>query len=115
MELSNPFLYHKTTIRDFYTNILTLGSKEGFEDMILCDADGNISETCFRNIFYKIKDNWYTPTLTKGGLPGTLRQKLLDKRWLREKNININELAHCDMILVGNSLRGLERVNLIEL
>jgi len=115
LELSNPFLYHKTTIRDFYTNILTLGSKEGFEDMILCDADGNISETCFRNIFYKIKDNWYTPTLTKGGLPGTLRQKLLDKRWLREKNININELAHCDMILVGNSLRGLERVNLIEL
>jgi para-aminobenzoate synthetase/4-amino-4-deoxychorismate lyase len=106
------FLYHKTTIRDFYTAELNEASKEGCDDTILSDVDGNISETCLRNIFYKQNGRWFTPILLKGGLPGTLRQKLLEKKWISEKDITAIDLQSAEEVLVGNSLRGLERVNI---
>ncbi len=112
---SDLFLYHKTTIRDLYTQELNLASKLGCEDVILIDTDNNVSETCLRNLFFKIKGHWYTPSLNKGGLPGTLRQKLLDKKWVSILDINLETLFHAEQILVGNSLRGLERVKIMEL
>ncbi len=106
------FLYHKTTSRDFYTSELELASKEGSEDVILIDELGNVSETCLRNIFYRIGGKWFTPSLQKGGLPGTLRQKLIDKKWVAIQDLKKNELRNAEQILTGNSLRGLERVSL---
>lgn len=106
------FLYHKTTIRDYYTSELEVASKEGSEDVILLDELGNISETCLRNIFYRNDGKWFTPSLQKGGLPGTLRQKLIEKKWVTIQDLNANELINAEQILVGNSLRGLERVSL---
>jgi para-aminobenzoate synthetase/4-amino-4-deoxychorismate lyase len=115
LDSEEKFLYHKTTIRHFYIKELELGSKEGSEDVILLDENGNISETCLRNLFFKQDGQWFTPSLNKGGLAGTLRQKLLDKKWIKIQDINPTELSKVDQVLVGNSLRGLERVNIHEL
>jgi para-aminobenzoate synthetase/4-amino-4-deoxychorismate lyase len=48
---------------------------------------------------------WLTPPLSSGLLPGTLRQKLLDDRRIREQVLFVDDLAGAQIYLI-NSLRG---------
>ncbi len=114
IDKNDVFLYHKTTVRDFYNDVLKYASANGADDIILLDQNGNVCETALRNIFFKREGIWYTPTLSCGGLPGTLRKRLLQKGWIKELDLPFDDLLQSEEILVGNSLRGLERVNLQE-
>ncbi|MCW7497813.1 chorismate-binding protein [Leptospira levettii] len=109
----NVFLYHKTTNRSVY-NQLTEECKElGIDDCILFDKDGKVLETTIRNLFYKEKGKWYTPSLDTGGLPGVFRERLLQKNWVKVKPTTKDDLLKAEAILVGNSVRGFERVTLV--
>ncbi|BDA79484.1 aminodeoxychorismate synthase, component I [Leptospira kobayashii] len=109
---SDPFFYHKTTIRDFYSESLKEAQEFGCEDAILLAEDGTVSETCVRNLFFRKENQWFTPTLRSGGLAGTLREKLISKGWVKETDCFPNDLINSDYVLAGNSLRGLERVKI---
>ncbi|GBF41628.1 para-aminobenzoate synthase [Leptospira ellinghausenii] len=107
------FLYHKTTNRSVY-NQLTEDCKElGIDDCILFDKDGRVLETTIRNLFFKEKGEWYTPSLDTGGLPGVFRERLLQKNWVKVKPTTKDDLLKAEAILVGNSVRGFERVTLV--
>ncbi|MDF3821903.1 bifunctional anthranilate synthase component I family protein/class IV aminotransferase [Leptospira sp. 96542] len=109
---NNVFFYHKTTNRRFYENELFLAQQLGCEDSILFDEEGNVCETNIRNIFYQIDGKWYTPALENGGLKGVFRNYLVKKGWVKEMDIKLPELLLSQKILVGNSLRGLEKVTI---
>ncbi|TGN17664.1 bifunctional chorismate-binding protein/class IV aminotransferase [Leptospira idonii] len=108
------FLYHKTTVRNFYQEELEKAQEEGCEDSILIQENGDVSETCIRNLFYQKEGIWFTPDLHSGGLPGTFREYLIQKSWVKERKTAPKDILEADLVLVGNSLRGLERVSLRE-
>ncbi|WP_322113697.1 bifunctional anthranilate synthase component I family protein/class IV aminotransferase [Leptospira limi] len=107
------FLYHKTTNRSVYNQLTEDCKGLGIDDCILFDKDGRVLETTIRNLFYKEKGKWYTPSLDTGGLPGVFRERLLQKNWVKVKPTSKDDLLNAEAILVGNSVRGFERVTLI--
>ncbi|MCW7506282.1 bifunctional anthranilate synthase component I family protein/class IV aminotransferase [Leptospira levettii] len=107
------FLYHKTTNRDVYNHLTDVCKELGFDDCILFDKDGRVLETTIRNLFYREKGKWFTPSLETGGLPGVFREWLLKKSWVKVKPTTRDDLLRAEAILVGNSVRGFERVTLV--
>lgn len=113
IDSDNVFLYHKTTNRSVYNHLTETCKELGMDDCILFDASDRVLETTIRNLFFKQKGNWYTPNLETGGLPGVFREWLLRKGWVKEKITTKDDLLTAEAILVGNSVRGFERVTLV--
>ena len=108
VDKNDPFLYHKTTRRRTYTE--ALASRPGFEDVILCNARGEVTESTRANVVVEIDGKRCTPPVRCGLLPGTLRQHLLDTHALIERVITLDELLHSPHVWLANSLRGLTPV-----
>lgn len=104
------FLYHKTTQRAFYDQELERARKEGFFEVVFLNIYGELTEGAISNIFIVKNNQMYTPPLNCGLLPGTLREYLLKEGRAKEKVIHLDELGKADNIYIGNSLRGLLRV-----
>ncbi|MCB9481555.1 MAG: chorismate-binding protein [Desulfobacteraceae bacterium] len=100
----NRFLYHKTTNRKIYENILSKYKK--FDDVILVNEKNEITESCYANVVIQKNGCLYTPHYSCGLLPGTMRQYLLDEKKIQEKIILKNELKDCEKIFLINSVRG---------
>ncbi len=54
------------------------GQKQGLDDMILLDANGNVSECTSSNIFWEKQSVLYTPSLQSACIDGVLRKQLLN-------------------------------------
>jgi para-aminobenzoate synthetase / 4-amino-4-deoxychorismate lyase len=110
MQSSNLLLAHKVNKRTLYDlawkNAVALG---GFDAVFLNEA-GFVTEGGRSSIFIQPKgsNQWLTPPLSAGVLPGVMRQSLLDDpQWnAREAMFTAADLADADRILVCNALRG---------
>ncbi|MBM9592057.1 bifunctional anthranilate synthase component I family protein/class IV aminotransferase [Leptospira sp. 201903075] len=107
------FLYHKTTNRTYYNEQLEECKTRGIDDCILFDANEQILETNIRNLFLRKGKVWMTPSLETGGLPGVFREALIKKGWVKETVLFKTDLETAEEILLGNSLRGFERVEFL--
>ncbi|MGD8326869.1 MAG: aminotransferase class IV family protein, partial [Sphingomonadales bacterium] len=107
---ADPFLYHKTTKRDVYTQAAS--DKDAFEHL-LSNERGEITEGCFTNLFVQKHGQLYTPKLECGLLPGILRAELLAQGTYKEHTLYIDDLKNADALFIGNSLRGLLSAKLI--
>jgi len=103
VDLSNPFLYHKTTHRELYETARAACSVG--HDALLWNERGEITETSIDNIVVRIDGELVTPPVECGLLPGTFRAWLLDQGKLRERAITIEELKRSERIYVVNSVR----------
>lgn len=104
VESSNPFLYHKTSIRES-------NPKNIFEE-IKINERGEITEGVFTNIAILKGNKIYTPPVSCGLLNGITRQKLLRKKIIEEKIIYPKDLKEADKIFCFNSIRGIIEVEL---
>jgi para-aminobenzoate synthetase/4-amino-4-deoxychorismate lyase len=110
MQSSNVLLAHKVTQRTVYDlawkNAVALG---GF-DAVFVNEQGFVTEGGRSSIFIQPKgsNQWFTPPLSAGVLPGVMRQSLLDDpQWnARQTTITAADLVDADRILVCNALRG---------
>ena len=110
MQSSNLLLAHKVNQRTVYDlawkNAVALG---GFDAVFLNEA-GFVTEGGRSSIFIQPKgsNQWLTPPLSAGVLPGLMRQSLLDDpQWnAREAMFTAADLVNADRILVCNALRG---------
>ena len=100
----NPFLYHKTTIRE---NMPT----DAFEH-IRINERGEITEGIFTNIAIEKDGKLYTPPISCGLLDGTYRQKLIEEGKLIEKILCPKDLENADKIFCFNSVRKMIEVEL---
>ncbi|MBL7158507.1 MAG: aminotransferase class IV [Candidatus Omnitrophica bacterium] len=97
---------------NYLSNILyrAAAKKKGFDDCVLLDSRGFVSEGTSSNIFVIKKGKLYTPGLKSGCLPGTTRQevaRLADKYFEKkviETNIAVKMLYTADEIFFTNSL-----------
>lgn len=101
-----PFLCHKTTYRSPYEAArkrLKIG--EGME-VLLYNQSGYIMEGSICSVAFFRNQQWITPSLKEGGLPGVMREILLEKKYITEGSIHVSSLVDGEHILLFNSLRG---------
>ncbi|MGM0887339.1 MAG: aminodeoxychorismate synthase component I [Bacillota bacterium] len=107
---ANPFLFHKTTNRDVYESFQT--NNPDFQDVLLWNEEGFITEFTNGNVVVKINGDLYTPPVESGLLAGTFRQELIRKQEIKVKNISKADLNNAEEIWFINSVRGKLKVNL---
>ncbi|MGI0496512.1 aminodeoxychorismate synthase component I [Limnospira platensis] len=106
----NPFLYHKTTNRSIYET--ARNSRPDCDDVILWNERGEVTETTIANLIIKINDDWLTPPVTSGLLPGTFRGSLLKQGKIKEAIIDIETLQKSEDIYIINSVRQWQKATL---
>ena len=99
----NPFLYHKTTHRQVYEQ--ALGLCPGYEDVILWNEKGEVTESCIANVVVELDGELYTPPVQCGLLPGTYRAYLLEQGKVKERVIRIDDLAKSSHVYLISSVR----------
>lgn len=107
---ANPFLFHKTTNRDVYEGFQM--NNPDFQDVLLWNEEGFITEFTNGNVVVKINGDLYTPPVESGLLAGTFRQELIRKKEIKVKNISKADLNIAEEIWFINSVRGKLKVNL---
>ncbi len=103
IDSTDPFLFHKTTNRTIYKDALM--GLEHFDDAILWNERGEITESTLANIVVLLDGEWWTPVQECGLLAGTFRAELLAAGRIRERVILIDELSVAKEIALINSVR----------
>lgn len=110
---SNEFIYHKTTHRPWYKDSPEKLAAGIIYDEIFFNEKGELTEGSRTNVIVEIEGKLYTPPIYCGLLNGIERQKMIDKGLCSEKIITIDTLKNADSIYCVNSVRGMQKVELI--
>ncbi|MDA8702597.1 chorismate-binding protein [Pseudomonadales bacterium] len=113
IQADDPLLRHKTTDRSAYERARS-EVPEGVEPMMFNQA-GEITESDIANIVYCFEDQLFTPPVSSGLLPGTLRAQLLNQGTLAERVLKIDELDNLQAIFLLNDLRGWRKAKIAAL
>lgn len=106
----NVFLFHKTTQRQMYERFQK--QHPDWDDVILWNEKGEITESCVANVLVKLAGEWITPPVECGLLDGTLRRALLRRGQIKERAFTGADLLNAEEILLVNSVRGFIRIRL---
>lgn len=110
----DPLLRHKTTQRALYVAAREEFSRDEVDEVILLNELDQLCEGTITSLFLDMGNGaCTTPALSCGLLDGVLRRELLDNCVMREAVLTIDDLNNAKNILVGNSLRGMIRAQLI--
>jgi len=114
---SDPARAHKTTSRELYYAGRRYAEEHGLEDVLFLDSRGMLCEGSIASVFVvrgPLADPMVTtPPLSSGALPGVLREELLDLGLVREREVDESEMREAKAVLIGSSVRGLRRVELL--
>ncbi len=97
-------LYHKTTHRAVYE--AARAACPGYDDVLLWNEAGEITETTTANVVLQRAGQWVTPPVACGLLGGTLRAQLIAEGILAESIITVAEAQGQDQLWLINSVRG---------
>lgn len=118
---TDPFFHHKTTCRSLYDAEREKAVATEVLDVLFCNERGEVTEGSITNVFILKKGELLTPPLSCGLLGGVLREALLagevlapDNLPVVEEVLSVKHLREAEAIYVGNSVRGLVRVNLVD-
>lgn len=106
IDRNSPFLYHKTTIRDAYTQASV--RRPDADDVVLWNESNQVTETTIGNLALRIDGEWFTPPVASGLLAGTERAARLAARELAERVLTLTDLHRAEAIARLNSVRGWE-------
>ncbi len=84
----DPLFFHKTTRRQFYDREMERQKAlTGCDEVVFLNKKGELTEGTRTNLFIELDGRLFTPALTCGLLPGTLREELIDlPRAARERS-----------------------------
>ena len=107
---SNPLLGHKISARDLYDAAWRQAVEMGGFDALFVNEQGYVTEGGRSSVFIKPSgsEEWLTPPLSAGVLPGVMRGALLTDPSLnaREANLSIQDVLMAKEIMLSNALRG---------
>ncbi len=109
------WLRHKTTRRDLYDTARAAMPK-GVDELLFLNERDELCEGSITNLFIETREGQrLTPPLSSGLLPGILREELLEQEEFAEAALTLNDLKEAQSVFMGNSLRGLIPVELVNL
>ncbi|MDQ7743111.1 chorismate-binding protein [Hydrogenophaga pseudoflava] len=103
-EALQEFIRHKTTRRGHYEALAP--TDPAVFDHLLYNQRGELTEFTRGNVAVRLDDQWWTPSLDCGLLPGTYRRELLAQGRLQEAVIPVQRLAQAQGLAFFNGLRG---------
>jgi para-aminobenzoate synthetase / 4-amino-4-deoxychorismate lyase len=116
MQSNNPLLLHKTTQRSLYDLAWQKAVSLGGFDALFMNERGELTEGGRTTIFIRPQhsDEWLTPPLSAGVLPGVMRAAILRDPALkaREANLTIDDVIGANEIMLSNALRGMIKAHL---
>lgn len=93
-------------------------NKTGYDDMLLLNPQGKVSELISSNIFWLMENHLFTPALDTGCVSGIARRNIL--KWCKQKGIKTHEayfspkrLFDAEAVFSAN-VTGLKSINSIE-
>jgi para-aminobenzoate synthetase/4-amino-4-deoxychorismate lyase len=101
---SDMWLFHKTTLRAPYQR--RRAGRPDVDDVVLVNTRGEVTESTIANLAVRIGDEWLTPPLDSGLLPGCYRGVLVREGKLREQPLTIADLRSGDDVALVSSVRG---------
>jgi branched-chain amino acid aminotransferase len=85
--------------------LLANAKQAGFDDFILVNPEGFITETAIANLVFQIGGDWITPPLNDGVLPGVMRALLIEKASVNVRQIPADKLDEIECGFVVSSLK----------
>jgi para-aminobenzoate synthetase / 4-amino-4-deoxychorismate lyase len=112
VDSSDPFLYHKTSLRRHYTK--ALAARPDVAEVIFSNERGEVTEGANSNIVVRLGGQWFTPPLESGLLPGVFRAELLESGTIEERLLTRRDLEQAEEINLINAVRKWRRVRLVQ-
>lgn len=85
-----------------------------YDDLLVLDQQGFITEASAANVFLHRGGIWHTPQLQRAGVAGVMRQNIMQQADIAQVNWRFAELASVDAIFICNALMGIVPVRSIE-
>lgn len=93
---------------------LLRAERAGAFEALLLNQNGRLVEGARSNLLVVLEDGIFTPPLEDGCLPGTVRQRLLDRGEIAERSLGPGDLGRAREILLTNSLIGVLPIGRLE-
>jgi para-aminobenzoate synthetase / 4-amino-4-deoxychorismate lyase len=104
VDLSSPWLYHKTTRREVYE--AALASRNDCDDVLLWNERGELTEGTNANLIVETASGLVTPPVRCGLLAGLFRARLIAEGGVREQVVPAEGLSPGARIFLVSSVRG---------
>ncbi|WP_171101786.1 aminotransferase class IV family protein [Ruegeria sp. HKCCD7255] len=115
LQSADPWLRHKTTRRSLYDKERATLPK-GIDEVLFLNERGELCEGTITNLFLEMPNGTrLTPSLSSGVLPGILREELLENDEWAEAVLTLTDLKQARAVFMGNALRGLIPVEMVNL
>jgi branched-subunit amino acid aminotransferase/4-amino-4-deoxychorismate lyase len=95
----------KTFPYDSRYEVVDEARAHGFDDAIIFNSSNNVTETGISNLAFLFGDTWFTPPITAGILPGTMRSLAIEKCGVQVRNIHITEVPQANEVALLSSLK----------
>jgi branched-subunit amino acid aminotransferase/4-amino-4-deoxychorismate lyase len=95
----------KTFPYDSRYEIVDEARAHGFDDAIIFNNLNNVTETGLSNLAFLFDGTWFTPPISAGILPGTMRSLAIEKCGVEVRNIHITEVPEADEVTLLSSLK----------
>lgn len=109
IDADNPLYGHKTNLRDAYDAAWQAAEAHDGFDAVFVNTHGEVTEGGRSSLFIRKNENWLTPALRCGVLPGVMRSELLKDSKFNPKEaiITVDDVRRADEIILVNALRGI--------
>ena len=115
----SPLTQLKTT--NYLESIMTrkVAQERGFDEGLMLNTKGMITESSIANVFFIIDDTLITPPISDGVLPGIMRQRILEycvanSIACEERSVLPNELSQVTAAFQTNSLIGIQPIRCVD-
>jgi 4-amino-4-deoxychorismate lyase len=93
--------------------------QENFDEGIMFNLDGDVTEGTMSNIFWLKKGRLLTPDLSQEGIDGCVRRWIIEQGRnnspvIIEKGAKLDQLLAADAVFITNSLLGIQKVTEID-
>ena len=108
----NPLNFLKTTCYTFNILVKREAIENNLYDNIILNENNELTETSCANIYLQIKGKIYTPPISSGILPGSIRQILINKGIVKVKKLYFEDLLKAEKIYISNAILGFRECQL---
>lgn len=96
---------HKTFPYSDNLQLLSQAKSEGFDEVIVIDSLGRVTEGAVSNFAFRIMGEWVTPPITSGILPGVIRALAIENCDVAVREVAGRDLDDCDAAFAMSSLK----------
>lgn len=96
---------HKSFPYDSRFALLAAANDEGYHDSILFNEKNQITESAIANLAFLIGEEWVTPPISSGILPGVIRAIAIEECTMKVRPIHVSEVPEVTSGFLLSSLR----------